>query len=518
VISVWYLLSPSLFRVAGVRVISIDDNAECGNLKIGDLITQIEGTRIENREKFDTVLGSVSADEHITIIVNGGSGGCTALGAGDIGVQVSNVDSGYLGLEFGIDLVGGENVLLSSSDELSYDDVSYISGMLEKRLTVTELKDAKISVDDKTIIISTASNSRLGPLLTNGKIEAVIQQEVKLANNSGRIIVDTDSYDIYWDGSNVIVDGSSYNIGDFFSLDDIQFRVVNVTNVSIIVDALIFENNDIAKIPTATGYVKYDSSANQYQFNVPVEVLEAAGTRFSKITKSLVPLYGVGGNVLNGVLVYYLDSEEITRLSIPSDMSDTPIKTISILGGEPTMGEAVNKKMLFEIALEGEIEKDMSVENIEYFSGGFGWVLWSGMIVVTGVIIVMFVLAVIRYKNIKVAVFCSGVLLLEIVYMFGVASISQSALTSGWVIDATSLFGICTFAIISMAQIILLSDKALRQRILKRYNQFVFSVFIVGFLLLFTPLNRFGLVLIVGGLIGALLTKPVYVDFLSEFR
>lgn len=516
VISIWYLLSPSLFRVVGVRIISIDKNAKCGSLKIGDLVTQIEGKRIENREDFNVVLNSVSSGDHITMIVNGGPGGCTALDASDMGIKVSDVDPG--GLEFGTDLVGGEKVLLSSSDELSYEDVSYISGVLEKRLKVTELKDAKISVEGKTIIIYTPTSSRLGPLLTNGKIEAVIEQELKLINDSGRIIVNTSSYDIFWNGLNVIVDGGSYDIGDFFSLEGIQFRVANVTNISIIVDALIFDNNDIEKIPTAAGYVKYDSLTNQYQFNIPVEVSEDAGIRFSKITKGLVPLYGVGGNVLNGMLVYYLDSEEITRLSIPSDMADTPIKTISIIGGESTMKEAVNKKMLFEIALEGEIEKSLSIESIEYFSGDLGWMIWGGGAVLISTIIVIFTLGVIRYKNLKVGAFGSIILFLEIVYIFGVASISQSVLTSGWIIDATSLFGACTFTIISMTQIILLSEKSLRQRILKRYNQFVFLVFIVGFLFLFTPLNRFGLVLIVGGLIGTFLTKPAYIDFLSEFR
>ncbi len=515
-ISIWYLLSPSIFRVVGVRVIFIDGNAKCGNLKIGNIITQIEGTRIGNREDYNVVLNAVSVGSHITMIVNGGPGGCTALDAGGLGIKVTDVE--YGGLEFGTDLVGGEKVLLSSSDDLGDDDVSYISGVLEKRLKVTDLKDAKISVDGKTIIIYTPTSSRLGPLLTNGKIEAMIEQEVKLTNDSGRIIVNTSSYDIFWNGLNVIVDGDSYNIGDFFSLEGVQFRVANVTNVSIVVDALIFDNNDIEKIPTVAGYVKYDSLTNQYQFNIPVEVSEEAGIRFSKITKGLVPLYGMGGNVLNGMLVYYLDSEEITRLSIPSDMVGTPIKTISIVGGESTMKEAVNKKISFEIALEGELEKNLSIESIDYFSGDLGWMILGGGAVVISIIIVTFALGAIRYKNLKVGVFGSIILFLEIVYIFGVASISQSVLTSGWIIDAASLFGACTFTIISMTQIILLSEKALRQRILKRYNQFVFLVFIVGFLLLFTPLNRFGLVLIVGGLIGTFLTKPVYIDFLSGFR
>jgi Zn-dependent membrane protease YugP len=84
--------------------------------------------------------------------------------------------------------------------------------------------------------------------------------------------------------------------------------------------------------------------------------------------------------------------------------------------------------------------------------------------------------------------------------------------------DAASLVGICIFLVISTTQIVLLSEKFLKGMAFKRYNYFVFATFVFGFIILFTPLSRIGVALIAGGLIGSLITKPVYTDFLSNFR
>jgi len=504
-----------LFKANGVRVISIEEGTKCGDLKVGDVITRSEGKYIRGKRDFDEIEKSVVAGRRVSLVVNGGPGSCTALYVGELGIEVSDV--GSRGFRFGADLVGGEKFSLSAEDELSYEDVTYISTVLEKRLKVAGLWGSKISVDNETIVIYAPTGSEIGPILTNGKIEAVIEEEIKLNNGTGRIKVGTESYDIFWNnsnmtGSNIIVEGVEYGTDEFFEVGEVQFNVVNTTNESIIVDALIFDNSDIEIPVGSVGYASYDTLSRQYQFNIPVELSGPASEKFSKITEGLIPLYGFGDGVLNGMLVYYLDGEEITRLSIPSDMAGTPIETISIVGGESTMKEAINKKLLIEIALEGEIKSPLAVKNIERFSGSLTWMVWVGGTVLISIVAVMFLMGLIRYKNLKVGSAGLIILGLEIIYIFGVASISQSFLASGWIVDANSLIGVCVFSIVSASQMILLSERFLKRRIVKRYTHFLVLVFLAGFLILFTPLNRMGLALIVGTLFGAFLTKPVYID------
>lgn len=515
-LSLWYILSPRLFKANGVRVNSIEETAKCDDLNVGDVITRMDGNYIKNKQDFDTIEKSVAADKRVSMVVNGWPGSCIALDAGELGIGVGEVDS--KGFRFGIDLVGGEKISLSGETELSYVDISYISDVLEKRLKVIGSKSSRIHVDDKIISIYVPTGSEIGHILTNGKFEAVIEEELKLTNGTGRIRVGAESYDVFWNGSGVIVEGTEYEIDEFFDIGGIEFKTINATNDSIIVNALVFDNADVGMPVDFVGYANYDTQSRQYQFNIPIELSESAGEKFSEITEGLMPLYGIGGGVLNGMLAYYLDGEEITRLSIPSDMAATPIETISIVGGESTMKEAVDKKMLIEIALEGKIENQLVVENIERFSGTMGWMIWVGEAVLISCLVVTFVIGAIRYKNLKVGAIGALVLGLEIIYIFGIAAISQTLLAPGWVIDAISLVGICAFSIISVVQMVLLSERFLKRRIVKRYTHFLILVIFVGFLILFTPLNRMGLALVIGSLFGALLTKPVYIDFLSGFR
>lgn len=519
VLSLWYLLSPNLFKTEGVKVIAVEEGAECGNLRVGDLITEFEGSYVKSKQDFDTFLKPVAVGKHVTMVVNGGPGRCTVLSAGKLGIEVTDISS--KGFRFGVDLVGGEKILLSSDTELSSEDISYISDVLEKRLEVVGLKSSKISVDGETISILVPAGAEINSILINGKIEALIEQELKLTNGTGKVKVGNAQYEFSWDGSNMVVGTARYGLDEFFVIADIQFKVVNATNESIVVDALIFENSDIEKLFGSVGYVNFDTQSNQYQFNVPVELSDDADKRFSNITNGLIPLSGLGesaGGALNGMLIYYLDGKEITQLAIPSDMVGASIRTISIVGGANTMKEASNIKTLFEIGLEGELEQNLVIGNIERFSGDFGWLVWVCGAILIGSIGLVFVMGLTIYKNFKIGVVGASMLALELTYIFGIAAISQSSMATGWVIDASSLIGICGFCVVSVVQTFILSEKSIKRRFIKRYNHFVVSLIVIGFLMLFTPLSWFGLALIVGLLISTSLTKPAYVDFLTGLR
>ncbi len=514
-LSFWYILSPSLFKTRGVRVISIYTDAECGELEVGNLITELNGMYISNEQEFNSALKSAMIGNRVTMLINGRPDGCIVLNDSSLGIEISNPVS--KGLKFGTDVVGGKGFLLSSREKVTERDISEVSEIIENRLTVEGFESYSTHAEGTTISISVPDGSSVNNLLEHGKIEGIIEQEIKFSDNIGKVKIGTESYDIVLNDSIIKINGTSFGVKEKFDLDGIELRILNTTNNSIILDALIFDNKDIKESTTSASLVKYDSASKQYQFSVPIEVSSEAGKRFSKVTEGLIPLYQFGSNSLSGLLVYYLDGEEISRLSIPSDLSGEPIGSISIVGGELSFNSATDKKTRVEIALKGVLEEDIFIESVKTFSGEYNWVLLFTIFVVCGTIVALYVSGFVLYKNLKIPTMGSLMLVLEIILIFGLAAASQSILQSGWIMDWFSLIGVCAFSIIRFFQIILLSERHLKRRVLKRYRKVISVVYISSFVLLFTSLRGFGLSLSTG-FVATFLTTPIYLEFISRSK
>jgi hypothetical protein len=514
IISLWYLLSPFIFKPEGVRVVSISEKADCRNLEVSNIITQVEGKRIKDITDFESVTKSISAGRPATMIVSGGPGSCTAIENGDLGISVTN--AGDSGLELGTDLVGGEKITLSIGDEVSQDEVSHVSEVIKARIKNTDMRDSKVAMEGKNIIIYTADSSELGNVIIKGRIEAVIEWGVMTSNGTGTFKVGDKSFDMYSDGVVLTLDGSDYTIDSVFEVDDIDVKIINITNNSVIFGGGIFDNNDIEKLSSAVGYVDYDSATGQYQFVVPISISTDAGIRFSKITEGLTPIYASTYDILDGMLIYYLDGNEVTRLTIPLDMAGSKIETISIVGGTNSLEDAIRKKLLFDMALDGEIKEDILVEHVEHFKGEHEYMLMVFGVGISSLLVVGTVILMAYYRQLKIASMGLFKVGLEVFYIFGVVAISQAVLSSGIVIDSMLLVSILVFSVITLIQTLMLSEKLLKGKIMKFYKKSTTVVFAVGFALLFTPLTKLGVVLILGEIISVLLTKPLYISSVSR--
>lgn len=506
----------------GVVVVSVDKESECGNIKIGDYITHVGGRHIQSSVEFEEVITRVNEGERVTMVVGWGPGGCTAIGDGNVGLDV--VDAPSKSLKFGLDIYGGKKVWLSV--DAKGTELENIKSVIEKRAKVVGTSHLKVGIDNDRLSVDTLDVNNVPLLISKGVLEGRIEESVKLLDGVGQIKIGPDYYDIKISNASaspinatIIVEGSEYGVGDSFVIGGVSFKLLNITNDSIAVGGLIFNNKDAKPGADASSYIRYESDMRRYQFFVPVELSESAAAAFSKIIDGMPSMYVGGVSILEGTLVFYIDGEEINRLTIPTAMADQSIKSLSITGVGLDMNEATVKKKVVEMALVGSIDYDISIdETTEYKTGG-EWMLYTLVGIVCGLSIILFILPFVIYKQhkgLKISFWSSFLLLSVIFTVFGIASISQSAFSPGWVLDSISITGILVLSVWVSIQMILTSEKILKRGDAKLRKYFDVVLLFSSFILLFTRFTGFGIAVIGGAALNKLIVSPVYKKILSS--
>jgi hypothetical protein len=521
-----FLVSPYLFKKSGVVVTSVDKDSRCGSIKEGDVITNVLGSYIKNSEDFKAIEKTVKANEYATMIVNDGPGGCTAINDGYFGLVATDIPSKEI--KFGIDIQGGVTSVLKPGKELNKTEIESVVQTLNKRISIYGLPEATATASDSLIKINSLSIEKISWLTANGKFEAKIMEEIKLEGNTGKIPVGDNTYSVELANDSLKVNGSFYRANDKFELENVEFNVKNITNSSAILEATVFENRDIVKVLSGA-FVSYNTNAQAYEFSIPVEISDEASNRFTKVIKR-IPTTFVGQQqiILNGFLVYYLDGDFISRLSIPIELTRQKIKQISVVGFSTSMTDASDKKSKIlgsivsgilptslEIIRTEKYEPKLKVFSVEVFGSAVG-------------LVVIFIVSVFywRYRNLKFGIIVVALALLELVLVLGTIAITQQLIEANWTINLTTIVGFVVVLIISSIQMIMSSEQTLKKRnllISYRYKKLVsasmvlnLAVLMLGSLFLFSAWRFFGLTLLTGLVFDALLIKPIYKDFIKK--
>lgn len=113
----------------------------------------------------------------------------------------------------------------------------------------------------------------------------------------------------------------------------------------------------------------------------------------------------------------------------------------------------------------------------------------------------------------------------EVFCVLGIAAAIQAFYGYGWILDLASIGGLIALITFTGAQMILLSERVIKKKDfglhLKYKKIFNLATFlnIVIFLLAFSMLffwKGFGMFLMIGFIIGLLLTKPIYEEILKK--
>jgi hypothetical protein len=546
------------FKRSGVVVVYVADNHRCGDIVIGDRITQMGGQKVKTKEGFENIVSLARAGERVTMIVDYGPGGCTVIEDGNVGIEVDDVPS--KSLKFGLDVYGGKRAWLfvdGGGDVVDEAGLESVRDVIEERARIWGASHLKTGIENGRLYVDVLNVNDVSPLLSKGVLEGRVEETIKISDGVGQIKIESEYYDIELpivpvapkeptapsvsevNASNetsnetasnvtnttqsttptpqpqitydsIIVDGSEYEVGNSFVLNGVSFKVLNVTNISVVLSGLVFDNHNIEPSEFASSYIRYESTALQYQFYVPIDVSENGSAVFSKIVSSMPSVYIGGSSVLEGLLVFTIDGEEVNRLTMPTTMSSQDVRSLNIVGFASDSKEATIKKKFVEMSLAGMVDYDITIdETVDYRSGGVS-IIYGLIGIVFGAAVILFVFPLVFYKQpgwFKMSSWSAALFLAVVFNIFGIAALSQSVFTPGWILDAVSVFGILVASVWTFVCFVLAPSAVLKSRNIKMIGYLDIGIFGVGFLLLFTQFLGFGIAIIVGVILKVIFTK-----------
>ena len=492
-VSLFLIFSPLIFRKTGVVVVSTR-NKDC-KISEGDIITQISGKIIRNTNDFYEFVSNTKAGKYYPMVVNNGPGGCKAVVDGDIGIDVSDIES--TGLKFEKSIGGGVEILIVSNKELSHIELENSKRVIQSRFPILGITDGIVEVKGGKIIIFSSPSNNFGLLIKRGKIEGRIRQSLEVRNRKSEVKIGDSRYSIKILNGEIIVNNSEVKTGEKFYLENIVFVFVNGTNTSLILDSIIFDNRNVVKALPSFAGISFEPSINSFKFIFPIELDEKSGEKFAKISDGLSTIFVGSQTSLNGMLLFYIDGTEISELRIPLDLAGESIKTISIVGFGKTVNEVVAKKTSVELAIAGELPVEFKIEKITPTSPNY-FLIW----LISGVVIILSTIVILLKLDKRLKIIIITIILLQCIYIFGIFSIIQKFVL--WRIDSYTLFSVCIVLIINTFGMVNLRKGRIKLSTI---------TFISGFVLLFTQFIGFGVTLIIGVLLDCLITKPFYKSF-----
>ena len=519
-----YLLFSPLIMRGGLSVALMDEKSRCGDMKIGDSISQVSGSSVKSVGDFERVTGNVKSGSYVTMVVNSGPGGCVAIQDGIVGVSVQLAATKPLSLS--LDIGGGTIFFFKPAD--SGADLQKMVGVLNDRVTLLKLFESKVDVAGSMVKITAVDGKNIDKLTKIGKFEAKISESVALKNGTGKLLLGEDVYDVRLvdDYKRVEIAGQKYAVKDRAVVGNIKIDILNITNMSANLELVFFGNDDVVSV--LDGYVQ--SAQVGYDYYIPVKISDAASENFAKITKRMGTVFAGGMSMLDGMIVYYIDGEEFSKLGIPFEMAGNKLQqnAINIVGIGKNFADANEKKIYVEVLLKTEsLPSKLSLVKTEHYTGALENSILQvvGGTAAAGFVFVLLVNFV-KYKNFKLALSAFILIGAEIVFMLGIAALSRNSFGTGWLIDIPSVAGFGVWIVLSTLYLFSLSEKMIGGRLLGvdiKQKKIGLSMLLevgavfVGFILLFTMWRGVGIIIILGEVIGILLTRPIYKKILEKY-
>jgi len=484
--SLYFIFSPYFFEKKGV-IVNFVENEKC-TLKENSIITEMKNLQIKNLSDFLEIEKNLKKGEYVSLIANGEPAFCTALEEGNLGIRVSNIPSKTI--KFSGEIQGWKETTFSLKNE---SELNKIKNIIEERIKFFGIPSTSVSTENNLLKIKTIFPEEIPYLIEKGEIEARIEQEIKLENNTGKILIGDSSYQFKIVNEGIEFNNMFYKMNESFFINNLKTFITNTTNNSAIIEVSIFENRDLKQVSQSR--VSYQPAIKMYRIEIPVSVSEEASRNFVLVTKNL-PAIPAPQPILQGRLIYYFDKKRLSELSIPYEMRGKELKTISIIFFEKNQNDALilNKKVeagLIGVLPELKIRSEKFLEPIYNQAVLFGnFVFWAFLCLAV---------LILNRKNLKLGLKIVSFLFASTFILFGIAAFSQQFFSFGWILDLPSFFGIFLFAFTFLVK------KQTENKILKNLELILLAI---GFCALFL-IRGFGFALFFGILLKILLINPL---------
>ncbi|MFH0928954.1 MAG: hypothetical protein V1818_01195 [Candidatus Aenigmatarchaeota archaeon] len=518
------------FPKAGVEVISVSKDSPFYNVvKPGEFITWANEREISTPDDFYMFEGFTGSFR----LMHSGKLDIVGFEGEELGITVEKPSA--TNVQFGLDLIGGTRVLLKPTENVSDAAMQQIVGTLETRINVFGLKEAKFQTindritNEKYVQIEMAGGSKEeveNLLAKQGKFDGKVPREIVFVNNSGELVLD-ESHTINLLGSTITVDGVRLDINDTSEMEEIQFKVLNITNESAVLMFTIFTGADIQSVclqdQPGICVSRVMQQSGGWEFNFQVFVTQDGAEKFARITKTMKVLSDTGGgSYLENRIYLFLDDGLITDLGISSDLKGKTLTSPAITGFRPTRTEAFQEQLMLKSILQsGALPVTLETIKIDEISSTLGGEFFreafiAGIIAVFSVMVVIFI----RYRKFKIL----GQMLVwsacELIITLGAAALFK------WTIDLASIAGLIaaigtgTNDQIIMIDEILLGGGRDSYNVTQRIKRSFFIVFSAAGTIIaaMVPLmfigigamKGFAIITTIGVLIGVFITRPPF--------
>lgn len=483
-------MPPKLFQ-KGVLITSVEQNSTAfeEGLRKGQIITEIDGKKINNLEDFSNALhGKFPSGENIKTLIKTDKIEVFFLSKEAPEITVSEIPS--TNIKTGLDLSGGSRALIQAKDQkLSSNEINDLTAIINNRFNVYGISDMKVRpVSDLSgnyfllIEIAGATPKDLENLISNqGKFEA------KIGNETAFI------------GGEKDITSVCRNDATCAGIESCQ--------------------------PTGSG-------GYFCNFRFVVYLSEEAAQRHADITDK-IEVNSTNPQYLSKPLDLYLDNSLVDSLFIGVDLKGRVTTQIQISGSGTgaTKEDAYNSakenmNKLQTILITGSLPYKLEIVKLDTISPVLGKdftraILLAGVISLLAVSIVIFI----RYRKIKDSLALLVTCISEVVIILGIASLIK------WDLDLPSIAGILVTIGTGIDQQIIVFDESkqnvflsISQKMKRAFAVILGSYFtiLVSLIPLYWAgaglLKGFAVTTIIGITVGILITRPAFTEMVKKIE
>ena len=474
---------------SGVLIKSLDQDspAQLQGLKQGDIITQINGAKIESLEDYNSVVNDLFKGQEVRLDIVTSKDEFIFL-ANSLNMTVGELPR--TNLKTGLDLSGGARaIIIAENVTLSQEELQDLVDVTSQRLNTFGLRD---------IIIRPVSDLTGGKYILIEVAGATPQNLKSLIGEQGKFEAKV--------GNKTVFTGGDKDITHVFRNDATQSAVYPAE--------LISDGNYMSR------------------FTFTITLSPDAAQRHADITKTIPVDPESGGQYLSENLTLILDGKVVEELRISTGLKGQVASQISIqgsgVGSTPDAAVAdarASMHTLQTVLITGSLPYKLQIIKIDTISPALGKEFTKGLIVLgIAVFIVVSIIIFARYRRINLSLAVILTMFSEAFITLGIASLL------GWNLDAPGIAGIIAGIGTGVGDQILLLDASkkdekeiyFRERIKLAFFIILgsFATNVASMLPLFWTgagmLKGFALTTIIGVTVGILITRPAFADIISK--
>ncbi len=488
-------------RIDGVLVEGVRSPAAQSGLKVGYIITKVNGSPVKNLADYNELISQYNPGDIVRLsykvekfpyfYVEEDAYPFIAIEKENktyLGLNVGRVKDSNL--VFGLEIEGGTKVLLTPNKTLNSAEIDNILEVLRQRLNLFGLKE--VPVNFVTDLSGTQYIRIEFAGATESDVKTLLEKEGEFEGRIGNQTV--------------------------FSGDDILSVCISGIQCHVGLQPV---------------YVEESGGKNQiaWRFSFQIDISPTAAERFANITSAL-PVGECVRNVcyLNETLDLLLDGQPIEdgSLRLPTSVQGQVLTKATIVGMRSTKIEAQNEMRRLQAILQSrKLPVKLNIVKVETLSPVLGREFANNIFIVFIVsLLVVDLIIGLRYRNYKIIFLIILVVFVEIISTLGVAALI------GWTLDLASIAGILGAVGTGLDDQIIITDEVLRgeksdvKKSFKRRIKNAFFVVFASFSATFASmvpliaaggglLRGFAVTTIIGIVIGVSITRPAYARMLE---